>query len=530
MSDSPFAPLKNRPFRNLWCANLGTNMGWHIHGVSAAWIMTTLSPSPYSVAMVQASITLPIAVFSVLGGVLADSYERRKVMIFSQWLVLVASGGLALLTWSGLATVPVILLCTFLVGCGAATHIPSWMATAGDLFAKKDLPQAVMLNGIGFNLSRSIGPALGGMLVAFLGTTATFVIVAVGYIPALAALQFWKTKYQPDRLPREPIGSALGAGLRYVSLSPGHLTTLLRAAIFGFSTVALLALMPLISRQLLQGSSITYGALLGCFGLGAVSNALIIHRLHAVFSTNTIVVAAAVLTGSSLLGMALAPGFAVVAVCAFAAGMSWQASMSLFNLSVQMGTPRWILGRAMALLQAFSFGGMTLGSLTWGWTATQFSLELALICGATVSFAGALLGTVLKLPADTRRNLDPLSLYTPPDPVLDIGMTSGPIKVAVEYIVAPEDTERFLTLAAARRRIRLRDGARAWSLFRDLTDPDKWHESYRVPTWAAYLRHLERRTAEDAENFRSLAALQKNGKAPASRQFIERPASASGIH
>jgi MFS family permease len=530
MSNTPFKPLKNRQFRNLWCANLGTNMGWHIHGVSAAWIMTTLSPSPYSVAMVQASITLPIAAFSLLGGVLADSYERRKVMIFSQWLVLAASGGLALLTWTGIATVPVILLCTFLVGCGAATHIPSWMATAGDLFAKKDLPQAVMLNGIGFNLSRSIGPALGGMLVAFLGTTVTFVIVAVGYIPALATLLFWKTKYQPDNLPREPISSAISAGPRYVSLSPGHLTTLLRAAIFGFSTVALLALMPLISQQLLQGSSISYGALLGCFGLGAVCNALVIHKLRSATKLNRIVVAAAVLTGFSLLGMALAPNFFVISGCAFAAGMSWQASMSLFNLSVQMGTPRWILGRAMSLLQAFSFGGMTLGSLTWGWVATKYNVEAALICGAAISFAGATLGLFLKIPEVAQQDLTPSKLFSPPDPVLDISMSSGPIKVSVEYTIPPEETERFLGLMAVRRGIRLRDGARAWSLFRDLTDTAKWHESYRVPTWAAYLRHLERRTTADAENFRDLSALQSIEQPPASRQWIERPASVKEVH
>ena len=488
--------------------------------------MTTLAPSPYSVAMVQASITLPIAVFSVLGGVLADSYERRKVLIFSQWLVLAASGSLALLTWAGLATVPVILLCTFLVGCGAATHIPSWMATAGDLFSKKDLPQAVMLNGIGFNLSRSIGPALGGMLVAFLGTAATFAIVAVGYFPALATLQFWRTRCQTDRLPREPIGSALGAGLRYISLSPGHLTTLMRAAIFGFSTVALLALMPLISRQLLHGNSISYGVLLGSFGLGAVCNALVIHKLRKVISINTIVVAAATLTGLSLLGMALTPGFLVITGCAFAAGMSWQASMSLFNLSIQMGTPRWILGRAMALLQSFSFGGMTLGSLSWGWVATEYNIETALFCGAAVSFAGATLGLFLKVPDIAQQDLTPLKLFSPPNPVLDIGMSSGPIKVSVEYTITSEETERFLGLMAVRRGIRLRDGARDWSLFRDLTNPAKWHESYRVPTWAAYLRHLDRRTAADAENFRELCALQSNNKPPVSRQWIERPASA----
>ena len=528
MAENPVAPLKNRQFRNLWFANLGTNMGWHIHGVSAAWIMTSLSPSPFSVAMVQMSITLPIAAFSILGGVLADNYERRKVMIFSQFLVLVASGGLAMLIWTELATPPLILLCTFLVGCGAATHVPSWMATAGDLFSKKDLPTAVMLNSMGFNLSRSIGPAFGGILVGFLGTVATFVIVAIGYVPALITLLFWQSEYQPDRLPREPIGSAIGSGLRYVTLSPSHVTTLLRSAVFGFSTVALLTLMPSISRQLLQGSSITYGALLGCFGLGAVFNTLIVHKLHSVFGTNQIVIASALLTGFSLLGIIVCPSFAVIGGCVIVAGMSWQGSMSLFNLSIQMNTPRWVLGRTIALLQAFSFGGMALGSLVWGWIAAEYSIESALISGAVASFLGAVLGQFLKLPSELQRNLDPLKLFLPPNPVLDIEMNSGPIKVSVEYQIAPEDTDLFLKLAAARRRIRLRDGARAWSLYRDLTRPEKWHESYCVTTWAAYLRHLERRTVEDAENYRSLSGLQNNSRPPKSRQWIERPTSATG--
>ncbi|MFV0333378.1 MAG: MFS transporter [Tropicimonas sp.] len=524
MANNTFAPFAFRTYRLLWFAALISNLGGLIQNVGAGWLMTSLSDNPVMVALVQGSVTLPLAVLSLLGGVFADNYERRSVMLAAQVFMLVMSALLAALSWGGLLGPWGLLFFTFIIGCGAAMHQPSWQASVGDLVPREHLSQAVMLNSMGFNLMRSAGPALGGVIVAMFGAPFAFVINAVTYLPVIAVLRGWRPERAPDPLPREPIGTALRAGLRYVSLSPDHLRIMFRGAVFGLAAVAALAIMPLIARDLLQGTAVTFGALLASFGLGAVGSALSMYRLRQRFATETIVRAAFVLMALGLVLMSRAGTVWLAGVAACACGAAWQSSMSLFNVSAQLATPRWVLGRVMSLLQVFTFSGMTLGSYVWGRLAAEAGIGTALDVAAVLCVIGALLGLVLYLPAREALNLDPFGQFVPPVPILGITMQSGPIKVSVEYTISEERTEDFLTLMEKRRVIRLRDGAHSWSLYRDLIQPDLWYETYRVPTWAAMLRHMARRTTADAENYRQLLTLHSGEGPPVARRWIERPA------
>lgn len=529
MNGTTFAPFQFRTFRLLWIASLITNLGWQIQSVAAGWLMASLSSSPATVALVQAAVTFPLAILSILGGVFADNYERRTVMILAQVFMLFMTISLAGLTWAALISPWALLVFTFAIGCGVAMHLPSWQASVGDLVPRKHLPQAVMLNGMGFNLMRSVGPAVGGAIVAAFGAAVSFAINAATYFPVLLALASWKPERTPNFLPPEPLGSALGAGLRYVILSPDHVKIMLRGAVFGFSAVAALALMPLVARQLLQGTAITFGLILTCFGAGAVTVALTLHRVREKVETETIIRVSFLFLATGLMATALSKNVWATGVAAGVTGMAWQSSMSLFNVATQLSTPRWVLGRAMSILQVFTFGGMTLGSVTWGRVATAAGLETALALASATCLLGAALGLMVRLPGENNDDLDPHGRFTPPDPDLQIDMQSGPIKVSVEFHIRPENTRAFLELMALRRRIRLRDGARSWSLNRDMSQPDLWHESYRVPTWAAYLRHMQRRTTKDAENYSHLADLHQGNEPPVARRWIERPADASQL-
>ncbi len=521
---SPLALFRNRTFRSLWIAALSSNFGGLVQAVGAAWLMTTLSDSQSMVALVQGSVALPIMVFSLLAGVFADNFDRRRVMLIAQGFMFAVSVVLTVMAFEGWLTPWVLLGFTFLIGCGTALHNPSWQATMGDIVSREDLPSAVSLNSMGFNLMRSVGPAIGGVIVALAGAAAAFAINALSYIAIILALLRWQAPIRDTRLPREPMGSAFSAGLRYVAMSPNLLRVILRGFWFGMSGIAVLALLPVIVRETLAGSAAEYGIMLGCFGLGAVGGALMNARLRARFSNEVIARGAFIGFGFASLVIGLNTYDVLSGGVLLIAGACWVLALSMFNVTIQLSTPRWVVGRALALYQTGTFGGMTAGSLIWGLLAERASPALAMTIAAALLVIGALIGLRLPLPEFTGLNLDPLNRFKEPELRFDLNYRSGPVMVMVDYQIDQADVPEFLSVMSQRRRVRIRDGAQQWALLRDLEHPEHWTESYHVPTWGEYVRHNERRTQADAELFDRLMALHRGADLPVVHRMIERQA------
>ncbi|HEY0920996.1 MFS transporter [Devosia sp.] len=520
---SPLAPFQHATYRSIWLANLASSFGGLIQAVGAAWLMTSISNSVDMVALVQASTTLPIMMFSLLGGAIADSFNRRGVMLGAQLFMLVVSVALALGTWFGLMTPWLLLAFTFLIGCGTALNNPSWHAAVGDMVPRDDLPAAVALNSVGFNLSRSVGPAVGGAIIALAGTAAAFAVNAVSYLGLVAVLLRWRPPASASTLPREAIGPAMLAGLRYVGMSPNIGNVLLRSFVFGLTAIIILALLPVVSAVLLGGGPFIYGLMLCGFGLGAVGGALVSGNMHARLGSESVVRIAfagfaitawitAISTSPWLTGFAMLIG-----------GACWVLALSLFNVTVQLSSPRWVVGRALSLYQTASFGGMALGSWIWGLVAEHYGLSVALAAAGACMLAGGALGLRLPLPARLTANLDPWGRWQEPHLELALEERSGPIVVEIEYLIRPSDVPAFLDIMADRRRVRRRDGARHWVLMRDLGQPERWVESYRTATWTEYVRHNQRRTQADAVITDRIRALHSGAEPPRVRRMIERP-------
>ncbi|MGV8950534.1 MAG: MFS transporter [Cypionkella sp.] len=516
--------FRNQTFRMLWIAALASNFGGLVQGVGASWLMTSLSGSHAMVALVQSSVTLPIMIFSLLAGVFADNFDRRRVMLIAQSFMLAVSICLALMAMWGMLTPWLLLAFTFLIGCGTALHNPSWQASMGDIVSKDELSAAVSLNSMGFNLMRSVGPAAGGAIVAFAGAGAAFGVNAASYFAIIAALLMWRPNIPKRRLPREPMGSAFAAGLRYVAMSPNLLKVILRGTIFGFSAVAILALLPLIVQQVLGGSALTYGVLLGCFGMGAVAGALLNARLRARLRNEWITRAAFLAFALGCAILSFSRNEVLSGAALLLTGASWVIALSLFNVTVQLSTPRWVVGRALALYQTGVFGGMAAGSWIWGLAAENVGPDGAMLAAAAMLVLGSLVGLVAPLPDLTNLNLDPLNRFQEPPLRLDIRQRSGPIMILVDYEIAQQDVPAFLAAMTLRRRIRIRNGAQSWALLRDLEKPDIWSETYHVPTWVEYMRHNERHTQADAEVSDALRKLHRGSKPPAVHRMIERQA------
>jgi MFS family permease len=519
---STYAPFRHANFRTLWIATLVSNLGGLIQGVGAGWMMTTISDQHSMVALVQGATTLPIMLFSLASGALADNFDRRRIMLSAQVMMMLVSVALAAFAYMGWITPWLLLSFTFLLGCGTALHNPPWQASMGDIVPRADLPAAVTLNSMGFNLMRSIGPAVGGLIVATAGVAAAFLANAVSYITLIAALWRWKPVYPPRNLPRESFVSAMSAGLRYVSMSPNLLTVMLRACLFGMAAVSSLALLPLVARELVAGGALTYGGLLGAFGVGAIIGGAINGRVRERLSNEWIVRLACIGFGLSNILLGFSSSVWLSLLLLLPAGACWVMALSLFNVTVQLSTPRWVVARALSLYQTATFGGMAVGSWVWGLAADAYGPAMALMGSGGVLIASAIVGLLYRLPEFGALNLDPLDHFREPELRLDLKARSGPIMIMIDYTIAQEDVPAFLAAMTARRRIRIRDGAKQWVLLRDLENPETWTESYHVPTWVEYLRHNQRRTQADAEVTEALTKLHRGPERPRVHRMIER--------
>lgn len=521
-SVTALSPLRFPVFRAVWGANILSSFGGQIQSVAAAWLMTSIAQSADMVALVQASTTLPIMVLALLAGAMADSYDRRKVMLASQVFLLVVSVTLTAVAWAGVITPWLLLLFTFLIGCGTAFNAPAWQASVADMAPREQLPGAVALNSMGFNIARSIGPAIGGAIVAAVGAAIAFAVNALSYIGLIAVLARWRPQRPPQTLPRETLGIAIGAGVRYVSMSSAIRTVLARSLVFGVGASALLALLPLVARDLVSGGALTYGSLLGSFGVGAVVGALLSARFRSGLSTEGLVRWASVAFAVAAAVVGLSAHLALTMAAMLTAGAAWVLALSTFNVSVQLSAPRWVVARALSLYQMAAFGGMAAGSWLWGEIADDQSVAAALLGAAAVMLISAALGRWAPLAQTERLNLDPLKRWKEPETAVPVGPRTGPVVVTIEYNIREEDIPKFFEAMAERRRIRIRDGARGWTLLRDLGDPQVWIERYSTPTWLDYMRHNSRLTQDDASVPERLRALHQGPGRPIVRRMIER--------
>lgn len=525
MADTdPPSPLSVPVFRAVWIASMASNFGGLIQSVGASWLMTSLTPSSQMVALVQASTALPILLLSLWSGAVADNLDRRRVMLAAQGFMLVVSVALAVITFAGWMSPWLLLVFTFLIGCGAAMNGPAWQASVGDMVPRSALPGAVALNSMGFNIARSVGPAIGGAIVAVAGAAAAFVVNAVSYVGLIAVLTRWKPSYPERILPREPLGHAVTAGIRYVAMSPDIRTVLARALIFGIGASAVPAMMPLVARDVIVGNSLTYGVLLGAFGIGAVGGGLMVRRLRDRLSVEAIVraAAAALAIGTVLTGVSATLWLTIPALAL--AGGGWVLALSTFNVTVQLSAPRWVVARSLSLYQMAAFGGMASGAVLFGAIADAQGVQISLFAAAAVQALTILSGLALPLPIARDLNLA-LRQWSEPETAVSVDDRSGPVVVTIEYRIVPGDIPRFLNVMHERRRIRRRDGARHWTLLRDLGEPEMWVERYHVATWLDYVRHNQRRTFEDAQNTIDILALHNGPAKPVVHRMIERQTS-----
>ena len=518
-----FAPLREPAFRRIWTASLLSNFGQLILGVGAAWEMTRLSSSASMVALVQSALMLPLFLVAVPAGAIADMFDRRKIALTGLGFASASGAVLTVLAFLGDLSPWLLLGFCVLIGGGVALYSPSWQASISEQVSEEHLPAAIGLGSISYNLARSFGPALGGVIVLAVGAKAAFGINAVFYIPLWVAFFFWQRRHTPSRLPPERIDRAIVSGARYALHSPAIRTVLLRACLFGLASSTYTALGPLIARDMLHGSAATYGLILGATGIGAVIGAIYLSELKRRVHSEALVRIFALMTGASLLVLSWSHSLAISAAAFFVIGISNMQTVSLFNIGVQLTAPRWVTARALSLYSSALTGGIAIGAGFWGHIAAHYGVAFALAVSGGAAAATALAGSLWPLPREDEIDIGAVQLGNEPEVAMALTMRSGPVVVEVEYEVTPANARGFYDVALRMQGVRHRNGGFNWSIARDIADPAVWTERYHCPTWGDYLRMRDRYTQSDLEVLHAVDGFCVGGKSRRVRRWLERP-------
>lgn len=394
---SAWSPLKHRLFRAMWIASVVSNVGTWMHTVGASWLMTKMAPSPLLVALVQTATTLPVFLLGLPAGVMADLADRRKVLLFTQsWMTGVAAL-LGILAMAGGIGPWWLLSLTFALGAGSAMNGPAWAAAIPELVPREELPAAVALNSVGFNIARSVGPALGGIVMASAGAGAVFIANAVSFLGVIVVIWTWQEKPPAARATGSQFRAAMWEGLAYVRGARAFRSVLFRAGMFSIAGSALWAMLPVVASQELKSTSLGYGVLLGCLGAGSVAGATMVAPLRKRFTPDHLAPAGVALFAVATLGLALLKSFPVTAVAMILGGVAWLTAMSTFNVCAQTTPPQPMRARALAFYLLVFQGALAVGSTLWGEIARHTGVKASLVIAAAAMIAGIAAGWRHKL-------------------------------------------------------------------------------------------------------------------------------------
>jgi MFS family permease len=500
---SAFSPFQYRVFTFLWIASVASNIGTWMHEVGAGWLMLQISGDPLMVSLVAASASLPVFLFVLIAGALADIFDRRKYLLCTQIFLVLFATGLTLLTAMGLMTPWLLLFFTFAIGTGAAFMMPAWDAIVTELVPRKDLPQAVSLGSIGVNTARAVGPALAGLIISIGEIYYVFLINTISFIGVIVALIFWKREVPQRGMATERFVGSLKAGLRFVAHTKGIQTVLKRAVLFFTPAIALLSLLPIYVSQTLQADAKVLGFLQGSMGLGAIISALLMPNFKRYFSKDQLLLGSAFTLALAYLALGLFQNVALGCVALFFGGVAWITAFSIIRVTAQQAVPDWVRARAMSMVLMVSFGSMTLGSTAWGQSVNLIGLQETLFLIAAIAVGFALLALNFPLASVKAINTEEAEDYQQHEHFLyQPNEGEGPIQVSIQYSVKEKEIERFLESIQKLKEIRQRNGAYQWNLFLDLEKTRVYVEDFLVENWAEHERQ-HNRTGKDEKAIHS---------------------------
>ncbi len=516
---SPFSPMRHAVFRMLWTTWFAANMTMWMNDVASAWMMTTLTSTPIWVALVQSASTLPVFLLGLPSGALADIIDRRRYLIFTQfWLAIVAIVLCVTIAMGGM-TAPLLLGLTFLNGIGLAMRWPVFSSIVPELVPRQILPTALALNGVSMNASRIFGPLIAGALIASVGSEYVFILNAVLSVVSAFILIKWRRDHVPSPLGREKLGRAMKVGLQFVRQSERMRAVLIRIGIFFFYSTALIALLPLVARNLHAGDAGVFTLLLASMGAGAILSAMFLPRIRQAITRDQLVMTGCVIQSVSMVIVAVSPNATLASVAMFASGGAWLSVANSLSTSAQLCLPDWVRARGMSIYQMSIMGASAIGAAAWGQVATVSTVPTSLIAAAVVGAVAMFFGQRYVIDLSIEEDLTPAKTALPTAPE-EFTHVTGRVIVNIEYLIDPSRATEFRALMQESRGSRLRQGALAWDLLHDVSNPSRFIEQVVDDSWNEHLRRFSRVTAYDVTIRERKLAFHLSENPPVVTRFI----------
>jgi MFS family permease len=516
-------PLRNRTFRMLWSASVVAWLGTWLQNTGAGWLMTSLAPEPLVVAMVQAATIMPVFLLALPGGALADIVDRRVFLIGTQLWTILAATLLAALTVAHMMTATWLLVLTFAIGIGAALTGPAWSAIIPELVPREDLVQAIALNGIGFNLTRAIGPALAGFLILMGGSSLTFCLYAASILAVISALTAWRRERRFTGLPREHLISAMRAGLRFVRNTPAVQHAMIRTIAYSIPASAPWALLPLFVRHELDLGAGMYGLILGMMGIGGVTSGMLLPMVRGKLSRGATVIGCSLFSCVGIIVLSVSRHWLPAAGGMLLFGVGWTSAYATMQAAAQLVCPPWVRARSLSIYQLAQNGALTVGSFAWGILGGEIGLSHTLLtAGVTgIVIAAAVKGFSIEAlsPAAPASQTTAEPIPVPEAPAAELvpllRTARGRIMETVHYHVLPSERAAFLALMREMRHLRGRTGALFWQVYEDVAHPEGWIEVWSMESWTDHLRESMRLSDDDRVLLARVGAFQRNADRPA---------------
>ena len=505
------SPLRNRAFRLFYFGSVGAAIGYTMQATIAAWLMATLTPSEFMVALVQTASTAPTLLFGLIAGTLADIIDRRRLILITQIGLFVATLLLGVATLAGMVGPVSLLLLTFVVGAGFTFYLPAQQASINELVPRAELARAVALGAVAFNVARAIGPALAGAVAAWLGSGSALLGSALFFIVMILAIR--KHKARDIALPGVPERLLSGAmsGVRYARHSPAMRSFIVRNLSFALCASSLWALLPVIARDELNLGAGGYGLLSAGFGAGAVAGALWLPRHLQRLTLNVVTLSGVALWTMALLLVAATGYTGVALIGVFGCGMAWVSVFASLSAGTQSTAPAWVRARAVSMNLVAVQASLAVGSALWGALASAAGVRISLMVSA---------GTLVLLHLVHRRvavEMGKESDVMPGAQLPELTITGeplpddGPVLIQIEYRIDASNRNAFVRAIRRVGPTRRRNGATSWRVYRDLGEEDRYVERYVIASWAEYVRLRSRMTMADSRLQAQVEQLQRSG-------------------
>ena len=517
---SALVPLRHLTFRRLWIASVIGWLGTWLQNTGAGWLMTTLQPEPLTVAMVQAATIMPVFLLALPGGALADIVDRRVFLIGTQVWTICAASLLAVLTMLHLMTAWWLLALTFAIGIGSALTQPAWSAIVPELVPREDMVQAIALNGIGYNLTRAIGPALAGFLILLGGSSLAFSMYALSITSVILALFVWRRGRHFTGLPREHFVSAMRAGMRFVSNTRAIQAAMVRTACYSIPASAPWALLPLYVRRDLELGPGMYGVILGMMGIGGVTSGMLLPMVRGRLSRGGTVIGCSLLSCAGMAVIGFSRHWLPASFGMLLFGLGWTSAFATIQTAAQLVCPPWVRARALSIYQLAQNGALTIGSFGWGWLGGEIGLPRTFLAASGVGLILMVLGRFFSIEAivraPTQAAQQPAQLPEAPAPELMPLLRSarGQVMEMAHYRVDAVQRTAFLKLMNEVRHVRGRAGAVFWQVYEDVAHPEVWVEVWSMESWTDHLRETIRLTDDDKRLLGMLTVFQQDVHRP----------------